>query len=1174
MLSTSNLSAAQAENYYVQDDYYTQADQSHASHWTGKGAVVLGLTGTVEQVPFAALLAGFAPDGQLLSGKQVEAGKRRAATDYTFSAPKSVSLAALVQQDKRVLQAHHHAVRQALTVLEERYAQTRLATPLGRQRIKTGNLVAAVFTHATNREVEPQLHSHCVVINATQLPDGRWYSFSNEAAIAQQKLLGQIYQNELALALRQLGYDIQLRPHGQFDLVGYSPELLQLFSTRRQQITQLLAAWDAEGTAILDTDGQAIQAGIARREAANLRSRQQKPKAIDPDRLLRGWKAHIQLKGLTLPAIPEAKEEANFQQVVQSSKNIGTVIENAIQHCSEREAVFKQTQIERFVLEHHLGEQSFVALQEAIAANQELIQVEDGRYTTQAAINLELKTIRLMQAGKGQARAIASPEQVNTHLANKVLIIGQREAIQLASTTHDQFMAWQGVAGSGKTFALSEFKAIAQAQGYRVRGFAPSAEAAHGLGKMLQIETETVASLLLSQGRLLTNGDNSPLDGDRQQPEIWVVDEAGLLSMKEAHNLLHQATCTNARVILVGDTRQLSAVGAGNPFKSLQAGGLATARLDESLRQQTQALRAAVKLVAQGNVVEGIRTLEEARCIQEIPDDQERSQQMVNDYLRLSAVERQSTLLLAGTNQVRLTLTQTIRQGLQVEGSLGQDAFTVNGLRQKDVTTAQATYASAYAPGDIVVPHQDYRKQGLVKDHCYRVLANDHSTNQLTLETLDGQVITIDPATCEKKTVYQVQPIPVAVGDRLRWTKNNRTAGLRNGQTFTVQQVAVDGVARIVDRDGNTRSVNLSGNQYVDYAWVSTTYSSQGKTSDRVIALLDGMTTNQESFYVAISRAKHQLMLYTADIAALTQRAQQSKANKNVSDYIPLFQVYNDAQTQKTQTQASAAIADHRDLARQLGTRVGERLYQQLAATCSGNHGFATAGGRLGAGDTAVEDHVPISPSDLDRHVAPLSAAIASHFEQQAFLECAGEFAGAVAALDRRLEYLEHTAQSRSQLTAAVARLDAAIGRQTRYVESGKQPHSNQLPQPLAELRQIEAKHKRPSTKPHTPHLIPSAKQHYQQLWQQYSQGMQASNLVQLDYLVGRKAFEAGQSQKEIALILIAGSFQVQQMNQNQDRKVARAYANQTARMVCQRQHVEHRPAVKLEKKHLALGDE
>jgi hypothetical protein len=137
----------------------------------------------------------------------------------------------------------------------------------------------------------------------------------------------------------------------------------------------------------------------------------------------------------------------------------------------------------------------------------------------------------------------------------------QQRAVELAATTSDQMMAWQGVAGAGKTYALNALKELAQGQGYEVRGLAPSAEAAHGLGEALGIETETVAGLLVSQPA------NHP-----PTPTLWIVDEAGLLSMKDAHALLRRAALEQARVLLVGDTRQLSAVEAGNPFKSLQAG--------------------------------------------------------------------------------------------------------------------------------------------------------------------------------------------------------------------------------------------------------------------------------------------------------------------------------------------------------------------------------------------------------------------------------------------------------------------------------------------------------------------------------------------------------------------------------------------------------------------------
>jgi ATP-dependent exoDNAse (exonuclease V) alpha subunit len=140
-----------------------------------------------------------------------------------------------------------------------------------------------------------------------------------------------------------------------------------------------------------------------------------------------------------------------------------------------------------------------------------------------------------------------------------------------------------------------------------------------------------------------------------------------------------------------------------------------------------------------------------------------------------------------------------------------------------------------YEPGNVLVPHQDYKRQGLVKAQQYVVFAQDRSTNQLILETSMGQILTINPAQCRKKTVYERQSIPVAVGDRLRWTKNNRNAGIRNGQPLTVNHITPDGTAQITDSGGKAMEVNLSGRQYLDYAWVSTIYSSQGKTADRVL---------------------------------------------------------------------------------------------------------------------------------------------------------------------------------------------------------------------------------------------------------------------------------------------------------------------------------------------------
>ncbi len=1141
MLSTSNLSAAQAENYFVKDDYYTEEEQHEASFWLGEGAANLGLTGTVEKAVFGELLGGIGPNGEMLAGKEIDLKKRRAATDFTFSAPKSVSVAALVQQDERVLAAHHQAVAKALSVLEERYAQTRISTEMGRQRVTTGNVIAAVFPHSTNREAEPQLHSHCVVMNATQLPDDRWFSFANEGAIANKKLLGQIYQNELAIALQNHGYIIEPKAHGQFELVGYSPELLKLFSTRRQQIESLVALWETEGKTLFSADGRVLRSRLAIYEAAALKSRKRKPTPMQPEQLRRGWNGLLQLENLALPALPNSKLREGGEQSIKSQMAAGveaagadaisnSELELAIQHCSEGESVFRRTALERFVFEHQLGQTSFDQLHQDIESNPKLVRIDENRMTTQAAIRLELETIRLMQEGQGKVEPIASLSQIEQQLSDS-LTIEQRQAIEQVMTAPDAVMAWQGSAGVGKTYALNEVRAIAQSQGYRVRGFAPSAEAAHTLGEALKINTSTVAGLLVSPPQ-------------EPKPSLWIIDEAGLLSMKDAHALLQRARKENARVLLVGDTKQLSAVEAGNPFKSLQAGGITLARLDNSLRQKTEELRIAVRLIAEGSVARGINVLEQAGCLQIEADTGSQINQVVSDYLALSLVERSETLLLAGTNQERLALVGQLRRSLQAEGTLGQNALALSSLRRKDLTQVQAQYLFAYEPGDVLMPSQDYKKQGLAKYQHYTVRSIERAARRLVVETVDGQLLTIDPAQCERKTVYTAQTIDVAVGDRLRWTKNDRTTKTRNGQQFTVADVLDGGIVRTVDEAGQSQWFSLLGHQHVDYAWVSTTYSAQGKTADRVLALMSDKTTNRESCYVAVSRAKHGLKLYAAGKDELLKRAQVSKTKENASDYIPLFKIgehYAETQKEAQQRNEPSSAGDGRAIGQRLGTGTGERLAQEFA-TFPGRYSGTRSADELArerrTGDVSKLDSIA---GVLSEQVEPLSGAVAEYAERAELIECERELAGAVAAIDYGFKQLEQAAKDRNQLAAAVDKLDAAVGAKA----------NNERPVSVAE--EVDSADS------------VSKERDYGALWQRYSQGVAARSDTELDYRVGRRAFEAGVARRAISLMLVSESSVVENIYCSYGKSQATKYVNQMARRICQRQTNQevHRPLSK-----------
>ena len=1070
MLSTSNLKSAQAASYFEKDDYYSHEDGPNHSRWVGKGAEQLALVGGVEQETFQKVLTGHSASGQPLFNRKIDPAKRRAATDFTFSAPKSVSVAALVQGDQRVVEAHRMAVDRTLQVLESRFAQTRVTTDTGRRTVKTGNLIAAVFPHGTSREAEPQLHSHCVVMNATQLENGSWYSFSNDSAIMNKKLLGQVYQNELAVELKKIGYEVEQRAHGQFDIKGYSPELLKTFSTRRGQIEALMEQWQASGKTVRDAEGNRIQSDLLLREAANLQTRKAKPQIVEAGQLLQSWRAVLAMQGLSLPELPgeETGKQLDEQAVAEEGSAIANassqVVRDAISHCGERDAIFKKTAIERFAFEHHIGELSVAELESAIANHAELITVDEdkGKVTTQTALQLELATIRLMQQGKGQVSAIASDDAISLKFAGSSLSKEQRSAISTSCRSLDQVIGWQGAAGAGKTYALNALKEIAEAEGYEVSGYAPSAAAAHELGESLSIETNTVARLLLESAA----ADAAPDSEEKQRRKLWLIDEAGLLSMRDARSLLTKAADNDVRIVLVGDTRQLSAVEAGNPFRSLQAGGMVTAHLDQARRQQQAELRQAVQMISQGEISAGIQVLERSGAISEIEDAQARGEQLVSDYLSLSAEERQETLLLSGTNANRLALTKQIRTGMQAEGSLGKNVYTMQSLQRKDLTQVQARYVSHYAVDDVIVPIRDYRQQGLKKHQQYRVSAIDTASNLLTVETSD-RLIQIDPALCDRKAVYTTLAVEVAVGDRLKWTKNNRVAGTRNGQQFTVESITDEGIAQIVNDQDESRTVDLAtGAQHVDYAWVSTTYSSQGKTAGAVMALMDS-TTNREAFYVATSRAKQRLQLYTASVEALQQLAEQSRANENVSDYIPLFELTTPfelttlLETTPDEPAAAESTAAEQTTTDYAGEATGDADNGSDRGQPAVDDGSsASAEADIGAGGVTagyVEDVRRVGAGvEKRRRTEELSRQVVRIREAaQDIVGGAEQLALATAAADRLHERLERTAQQRgADSREPVESVEATVIERPDLGQMPKPPLVLQPPAPGASLAQ------------------------------------------------------------------------------------------------------------------------
>src|ERR1700733_7975449 len=267
MLTISKpLSASQAQTYHVREfasqeqNYWTRDQQGH-SEWQGRLAEQWGLQGGVGAEHFARLSEGQHPhtEEQLVRhqvsrtyvgkfGREVTSAEHRTGWDATFSAPKSVSLTALVGGDDRVRESHRESVHAALQELE-RYTQARIGNVHAPET--TGKFVAATFEHDTARPVDgyaaPQLHTHAVIFNVTERDNGQTRALQPQELFASQRVATSLYRSELAMRLQGLGYELERGKHGQPEIKGYTKEYLEASSPRREQIKDHLREMGIDG---------------------------------------------------------------------------------------------------------------------------------------------------------------------------------------------------------------------------------------------------------------------------------------------------------------------------------------------------------------------------------------------------------------------------------------------------------------------------------------------------------------------------------------------------------------------------------------------------------------------------------------------------------------------------------------------------------------------------------------------------------------------------------------------------------------------------------------------------------------------------------------------------------------------------------------------------------------
>src|SRR5580698_4359947 len=516
-MSPGTLNSAAAEQYfqehYSQDDYYTQG-QTCVGQWVSKGAAALGLIGDVNRNDFSALLQGIHPrSGAVLVPAAGHNGQHAAGWDSVFSAPKSVSIQALIGGDSRLIQAHVRAVDRTLREVEA-YAIAHQRG--GRERVVSANVVGAAFNHLAARPAsktdhgpDPQLHTHVVLLNLTKRPDGQWRGLDPIEIYRSQTIGSAIYRSELAREVQALGYKIQVTAaNGSWELEGYSREQVMAFSQRRQDIEQRMAA--------------AGLSGPKAAQIAALNSRQAKG-THDEVALKAEWQDRAIAEGINAPAHFQNALARGNQHNRKDSDAQAAALAFARTHTTEREAVIDRRALEAAALQHAMGCADLDGVRKEIAADERrhiLIragkpdwQQPQGAFTTAEMLALERQNLSMLQAGIDQAQPLAEAQTVRQWASAKGLSTDQIQAAELTLTTSSWASAIEGLAGTAKTTTVGAIREFAEHQGYAVHGFGMTS----GSVKALQeagMDARTVASLT-----------GNPLSA-RSGPDLWIVDES------------------------------------------------------------------------------------------------------------------------------------------------------------------------------------------------------------------------------------------------------------------------------------------------------------------------------------------------------------------------------------------------------------------------------------------------------------------------------------------------------------------------------------------------------------------------------------------------------------------------------------------------------------------------
>ena len=829
--------------HLTSNDYYSEKE-TVIGHWQGDAADRLGLHGKIgPNDPFFEMLRqNRHPDG---SGKLTarDGHDRVRFFDFQCSAQKSVSVMAVTMGDTRLLAAHDRAASTAFKELEK-FAACQANTAIQRHNRNTGNLVAAEFRHTASRALDPQVHTHYVVANATRDETTKsWKALTEYEMVRAIRYCGKVYQNELAKECRQLGYEITPARNARgtitgFEIAGVSEEVRQRFSKRRAEVERAIAAFERKnGRTPTSSEIHAITVESRNAKLAEVTT----PAVLAAQRgqlTPEEWATLSSLKDQALARGAQGPIPARERESLRLS----------VGHLYERRSVAVGHEVLAEALNQNLGYVELERLHPQ-AVKSGLVALDEkpwlqGSFATPRGLAQERWAVEFIGRTNGMFPELGpvNPDTVGQ------LSPDQRRAVAEVLGSRDQVVCLRGAAGVGKTTVLKVMHEALIADGRQVLTCAPTSSAADTLRHDDMTNATTVTNLL-----------QNVAPRDIRQGAVLIVDEAGLASNQQGAELLQLAERHCVRVVFLGDSRQHTSVEAGDFLRILETHApIHRVELTDVRRQTVKEYRDAVLLMAAGSARDGLEQLDGMGWIHEGKAEYLRS--AVVDYMRVSDNGQRLDRVLAVTPtwEENHAFTAMLRTDLKAQGILGAGE-TLTAHDPLPWTKAQLGRAASYTPGIVVTFNRsgDGFKRGefapVVRVEAGQVwVAGRTGEHALTLHS--GSF-----------SVAKTQPMEVCPGDKLLVRANDRAAKLINGQTLNVT-VVKDGIIRTAEG----RNIDTGKFRQFGYGFAVTSHRSQSKTTDHVVVAAAQL--NAKSAYVACSRGRLSCSVHTPDKTALLER--------------------------------------------------------------------------------------------------------------------------------------------------------------------------------------------------------------------------------------------------------------------------------------------------------------